>query len=255
MEEGRRARPPPRTPRRPTCRRGRRPGQPVEQQPRRCGSARRRRTAPRPRQCWSASPSWSDSSSPSKVTFETPGVPFASTTGTTNEQNPWSEVGTGVSRHSSSSSAVSRGSRSSSVGPSSPSSCWASSPGGMATGTPQPRVATHDETRSSRGRTTPSEHGRILVLSDNPIAARDPRHRLHRGAHRSWWGRPTTAVRAWRPLRPQRDAVVLCDHDAPDAPGVLRDALASDGRLRRDDGEPTPCRGTASTTSAPGTRG
>jgi xanthine/CO dehydrogenase XdhC/CoxF family maturation factor len=72
-----------------------------------------------------------------------------------------------------------------------------------------------------------AEHGRILVLSANPISqaiftigtiagrlvvvlAEDD-------------GGPGLAS-----LRPvEGDAVVLCDHDAPDAPRFLRDALAS----------------------------
>jgi xanthine dehydrogenase accessory factor len=67
--------------------------------------------------------------------------------------------------------------------------------------------------------------GRILVLSDNPIA-------------RAVWtigtavGREVVVQGAddrGPGLDPRPgDAVVLCDHDAPDAPGVLRAALASD---------------------------
>jgi xanthine/CO dehydrogenase XdhC/CoxF family maturation factor len=68
-------------------------------------------------------------------------------------------------------------------------------------------------------------HGRILVLTDNPIS-------------RSIAVIATTAGRTvvvepaddgGPGLDPQPgDAVVLCDHDAPDAPTVLRSALASD---------------------------
>ena len=67
--------------------------------------------------------------------------------------------------------------------------------------------------------------GRILVLSDNPIA-------------RAVWTIGTAVGRevvvqgaddGGPGLDPRPgDAVVLCDHDAPDAPGVLRAALASD---------------------------
>ncbi|EON24347.1 anthine and CO dehydrogenases maturation factor [Nocardioides sp. CF8] len=68
-------------------------------------------------------------------------------------------------------------------------------------------------------------HGRILVLSDNPIARAIEtigrtvgREVLVEGADD---GGPGLDPRAG-------DAVVLCDHDAPDAPTVLRAALASD---------------------------
>lgn len=68
-------------------------------------------------------------------------------------------------------------------------------------------------------------HGRILVLSDNPIsraiaviAATVGRDVVVEPADD---GGPGLAPEAG-------DAVVLCDHDAPDAPGVLRAALASE---------------------------
>ncbi len=68
-------------------------------------------------------------------------------------------------------------------------------------------------------------HGRILVLSDNPIAraieaigTTTGRQVLVQGVDDGGPG-----------LHPRPgDAVVLCDHDAPDAPDVLRAALASD---------------------------
>lgn len=68
-------------------------------------------------------------------------------------------------------------------------------------------------------------HGRILVLSDNPIsraiaviAAAVGRDVVVEPADDGGPG-----------LAPEPgDAVVLCDHDAPDAPGVLRAALASE---------------------------
>lgn len=69
------------------------------------------------------------------------------------------------------------------------------------------------------------QHGRILVLSDNPISQ----------------AIAAIAVAAGREVRVEAvddggpglepgpgDAVVLCDHDAPDAPAVLRAALASE---------------------------
>ncbi len=69
------------------------------------------------------------------------------------------------------------------------------------------------------------EHGRILVLTDNPIArclaviaSTAGRTVVVEAADD---GGPGLDIRAG-------DAVVLCDHDAPDAPGVLRAALASE---------------------------
>lgn len=71
----------------------------------------------------------------------------------------------------------------------------------------------------------PVGQGRILVLTDNPIARSI-------AVIASTVGR-TVVVEAADDggpgLDPQRgDAVVLCDHDAPDAPAVLRAALASE---------------------------
>lgn len=70
-----------------------------------------------------------------------------------------------------------------------------------------------------------AEHGRILVLSDNPIARAIEAigTAVGRDVH-------IEAVDDGGPgLRPgPRDAVVLCDHDAPDAPAVLRAALTSE---------------------------
>jgi xanthine dehydrogenase accessory factor len=71
------------------------------------------------------------------------------------------------------------------------------------------------------------EHGRILVLSANPIS--QAIFTIGTAAGRlvavlaDDEGGPGLAS-----LVPtERDAVVLCDHDAPDAPQFLRDALAS----------------------------
>lgn len=68
-------------------------------------------------------------------------------------------------------------------------------------------------------------HGRVLVLSNNPIsraieviASAAGREVLVEAVDD---GGPGLDPRAG-------DAVVLCDHDAPDAPGVLRTALASE---------------------------
>jgi xanthine dehydrogenase accessory factor len=70
-------------------------------------------------------------------------------------------------------------------------------------------------------------HGRILVLTDNPIAravetiATAAGRRVVVVADDD--GGPGLASLMPTP----GDAVVLCDHDAPDAPQFLRDALAS----------------------------
>ncbi len=70
-----------------------------------------------------------------------------------------------------------------------------------------------------------ARHGRILVLSDNPIARAI-------ASIASTVGRDVVVVAeddGGPGLDPQPgDAVVLCDHDAPDAPAALRAALASD---------------------------
>ncbi|GAA1939659.1 XdhC family protein [Nocardioides hwasunensis] len=71
----------------------------------------------------------------------------------------------------------------------------------------------------------PEQTGRILVLSDNPIARAI-------AVIASAVGRTVLVESAddgGPGLEPQPgDAVVLCDHDAPDAPAVLRAALASE---------------------------
>ena len=71
----------------------------------------------------------------------------------------------------------------------------------------------------------PEQRGRVLVLSDNPIARCI-------AAIASTVGR-TVLVESADDGGPglhvqPGDAVVVCDHDAPDAPAVLRDALASE---------------------------
>lgn len=67
-------------------------------------------------------------------------------------------------------------------------------------------------------------HGRILVLSDNPIsrAIESIATAVGRDVHLEAADDGGPGLDA----RPG-DAVVLCDHDAPDAPAVLRSALAS----------------------------
>ena len=69
------------------------------------------------------------------------------------------------------------------------------------------------------------EHGRILVLSDNPISRALTTIATTAGrevlVEAEDDGGPGLGPRAG-------DAVVLCDHDAPDAPAVLRAALASE---------------------------
>ncbi|MBL0749619.1 XdhC family protein [Nocardioides baculatus] len=71
----------------------------------------------------------------------------------------------------------------------------------------------------------PVQRGRVVVLSDNPIARCI-------AAIASTVGRTVLVESAddggpGLHLQPG-DAVVLCDHDAPDAPAVLRAALASE---------------------------
>lgn len=70
-----------------------------------------------------------------------------------------------------------------------------------------------------------ARHGRILVLSDNPIS-----RAIETIA--TAVGRAVVVVAeddGGPGLAPAAgDAVVLCDHDAPDAPAVLRAALASE---------------------------
>ena len=71
----------------------------------------------------------------------------------------------------------------------------------------------------------PVQRGRVVVLSDNPIARCI-------AAIASTVGR-TVLVESADDGGPglhllPGDAVVLCDHDAPDAPAVLRAALASE---------------------------
>ena len=69
------------------------------------------------------------------------------------------------------------------------------------------------------------EQGRILVLSDNPIA----RAIATIGGTVGRTVLVEAADDGGPGLDPRPgDAVVLCDHDAPDAPAVLRAALASD---------------------------
>src|SRR6476659_1626961 len=69
------------------------------------------------------------------------------------------------------------------------------------------------------------EHGRILVLSDNPIAQAIAT--IGRAVGRDVLVEAADDRGPGLDPRPG-DAVVLCDHDAPDAPAVLRAALASD---------------------------
>ncbi|WP_051276949.1 XdhC family protein [Marmoricola sp. URHB0036] len=75
-----------------------------------------------------------------------------------------------------------------------------------------------------------SVQGRVVVLTRNPIAEAIETIAGTAGREvvlvaEDEKGRGRAAI-AELPLR-EGDAVVLCDHDAPDAPQVLRDALAS----------------------------
>jgi xanthine dehydrogenase accessory factor len=70
--------------------------------------------------------------------------------------------------------------------------------------------------------------GRVVLLTDNPVSAAIASiadtvgHEVVVIAEDD--GGPGLSEAGLRP----GDAVVLCDHDAPDAPAVLREALASD---------------------------
>lgn len=75
------------------------------------------------------------------------------------------------------------------------------------------------------------ERGRIVVLTRNPISEAIATIAGTTGrevivVEQDDEGRGAEEIAAL-PLRPG-DAVVLCDHDAPDAPRVLRESLASD---------------------------
>jgi len=70
-----------------------------------------------------------------------------------------------------------------------------------------------------------AEHGRILVLTDNPIAQAIAT--IGRTAGREVLVEAADDGGPGLDPRPG-DAVVLCDHDAPDAPAVLRAALGSE---------------------------
>ncbi|MGC4112575.1 MAG: XdhC family protein [Nocardioides sp.] len=72
-----------------------------------------------------------------------------------------------------------------------------------------------------------TEHGRILILSDNPIsrAIATIAGAVGREVVVQADDEGGPGLAALSPVA--GDAVVLCDHDAPDAPQFLRDALAS----------------------------
>ena len=71
----------------------------------------------------------------------------------------------------------------------------------------------------------PVQHGRVLVLSDNPIARSIAS--IASTVGRTVVVEPADDGGPGLHVQPG-DAVVLCDHDAPDAPAVLRAALASE---------------------------
>ena len=84
------------------------------------------------------------------------------------------------------------------------------------------------QTREQPWRDDEVPRGRIVALSDNPISraiaviGETVGHQVMVIAEDD--GGPRLDGLGIR----EGDAVVLCDHDAPDAPAVLRDALASD---------------------------
>ena len=71
------------------------------------------------------------------------------------------------------------------------------------------------------------EHGRILVLSDNPISQAIRTIATTAGRTVVVVGEDEGGPGLGSLDPADGDAVVLCDHDAPDAPQFLRDALAS----------------------------
>jgi len=71
------------------------------------------------------------------------------------------------------------------------------------------------------------EHGRILVLSANPISAAIDTIATAVGRQVVVVGEDDGGPGLGSLSPAHGDAVVLCDHDAPDAPQFLRDALAS----------------------------
>ncbi len=85
-------------------------------------------------------------------------------------------------------------------------------------------------TREQSWRDEPAPAGRLIVLSDNPISEALQRLAVVVGVdvhlvEDDENGDGREAVAELEPGPP--DAVVVCDHDAPDAPAVLRDAIAS----------------------------
>ncbi|HEX3223290.1 MAG TPA: XdhC family protein [Nocardioides sp.] len=71
------------------------------------------------------------------------------------------------------------------------------------------------------------EHGRILVLSANPISEAIFTIGTAAGRRVAVLADDEGGPGLASLVPTERDAVVLCDHDAPDAPQFLRDALAS----------------------------
>jgi xanthine/CO dehydrogenase XdhC/CoxF family maturation factor len=71
------------------------------------------------------------------------------------------------------------------------------------------------------------EHGRILVLSANPISAAIDTIATAVGRQVVVLAEDDGGPGLASMSPATGDAVVLCDHDAPDAPQFLRDALAS----------------------------
>jgi xanthine/CO dehydrogenase XdhC/CoxF family maturation factor len=70
-------------------------------------------------------------------------------------------------------------------------------------------------------------HGRILLLTDNPISQAIVAIGTAAGRQVVVLADDEDGPGLASMAPAEGDAVVLCDHDAPDAPGFLRDALAS----------------------------
>ena len=86
----------------------------------------------------------------------------------------------------------------------------------------------HEGRREQPWRDEQVERGRLLVLTDNPIARAIETIATAVG-HEVVVVAEDDDGPGLASLSPRAgDAVVLCDHDAPDAPAWLRDALVSD---------------------------
>jgi xanthine/CO dehydrogenase XdhC/CoxF family maturation factor len=86
-------------------------------------------------------------------------------------------------------------------------------------------TATH---REQPWRDDATARGRVIVLTDNPISAAIATIAGAVGREVVLIADDDGGPRLGQVAPRAGDAVVLCDHDAPDAPAVLREALASE---------------------------